>query len=146
VLHHTPDIGAALREVRRVLRPGGEARIILYNRSSLHYWGDQVLDRGLLKGMLFRERSMKGVLARGVERSSIGAQPLVRVYSPRQVRRLLREAGFDRVSTQVRHFRPENTRVTGRLAKRYGWMTDPHTCDRIGRVAGWYVVGVGSLD
>src|SRR4051794_32891808 len=31
VLHHTPDIGAALREVCRVLVPGGEARIIVYN-------------------------------------------------------------------------------------------------------------------
>ncbi len=29
---------------------------------------------------------MAGVLSRGVEYSSIGARPLVRVYSPRQVR------------------------------------------------------------
>ena len=38
VLHHTPDMPSALREILRVLRPGGEARIIVYNKRSFHYW------------------------------------------------------------------------------------------------------------
>src|SRR5262245_3000812 len=36
VLHHTPDMVAALREIRRVLRVGGEATVIVYNRRSFH--------------------------------------------------------------------------------------------------------------
>ena len=80
VLHHTPDMPAALREIRRVLKPGGEARIIVYNRSSLHYWVNQVLYQGIILRGLLEERSMAGVLSRGVEVSSIGARPLVRVY------------------------------------------------------------------
>src|SRR5206468_11528598 len=55
VLHHTPGIDIALREIQRVLRPGGEARIILYNRNSFHYWVTQVLYRGILQGQLLRE-------------------------------------------------------------------------------------------
>lgn len=35
VLMHTPDVPQTIREVRRVLRPGGECRVMLYNRHSL---------------------------------------------------------------------------------------------------------------
>ena len=39
VLHHTPRLPAAIAEVRRVLRPGGEARVMLYARRSWFAWG-----------------------------------------------------------------------------------------------------------
>lgn len=35
VLHHTPDTARAFREVRRVLRPGGAVRIMIYHRHSI---------------------------------------------------------------------------------------------------------------
>lgn len=35
VLHHTPDTPRAIHEVRRVLRPGGIARIMIYHRRAL---------------------------------------------------------------------------------------------------------------
>ena len=35
VLHHSPDTAQCLREVRRVLRPGGSARIMIYHRRSM---------------------------------------------------------------------------------------------------------------
>jgi len=37
VLHHTPDIASAVREVHRVLRPRGQARVMLYHRDSYNY-------------------------------------------------------------------------------------------------------------
>jgi len=37
VLHHTPDTAAAIREIHRVLRPGGRAIVMLYHRNSYNY-------------------------------------------------------------------------------------------------------------
>jgi ubiquinone/menaquinone biosynthesis C-methylase UbiE len=37
VLHHTPDTAAAVREIHRVLRPGGKAVVMLYHRDSYNY-------------------------------------------------------------------------------------------------------------
>ena len=144
VLHHTPDMPAALREVRRVLRPGGRATIIVYNRDSLHYWVHQFLTRGVLMGGLIRERSMAGVLSSGVEYSSIDARPLVRVYSRRQLRRMMSEAGFADVQIRVRHFRATDTIPTRALAKVAPPLGDPARLDRLGRLAGWYVIAVGT--
>jgi ubiquinone/menaquinone biosynthesis C-methylase UbiE len=143
VLHHTPDMPAALREIRRVLTADGEARVIVYNRWSFHYWLQQVLLRGVLMRGLLRERSMEGVLSSGVEYSSIGARPLVRVYSPPQLRRMLEEAGFERVETSVRHFWPSDTFVTAALGPRVGALRNPRVLDRIGRIGGWYIIGRG---
>jgi ubiquinone/menaquinone biosynthesis C-methylase UbiE len=143
VLHHTPDMPAALREIRRVLEPGGEARVIVYNRRSFHYWLTQVLWQGILRGWLLKERSMAGVLSRGVEYSSIGARPLVNVYTPREVAGMLRAAGFGNVSVSVRHFQPSDTPITYVLKDRLTVLGNPNVLDRIGRLGGWYVVGRG---
>jgi SAM-dependent methyltransferase len=37
VLHHSPDLGRSMKELMRVVRPGGEFGIMLYQRESLLY-------------------------------------------------------------------------------------------------------------
>ena len=53
VLHHTPDTDKAVREIHRVLKPGGRAIVMLYHRGSYNYRiGIRILRRagaGLLK-------------------------------------------------------------------------------------------------
>lgn len=134
VLHHTPDIAGALGEIRRVLRPGGRATVIVYHRDSIHYWGGQVLGRGIAGGMLLRERSMARVLSRGVERTTVDARPLVNVYTRSQVRRMLTTAGFSSLSISVRHFDPAAAIQTRFL------MAFPRLGDWLAERYGWYVV------
>jgi ubiquinone/menaquinone biosynthesis C-methylase UbiE len=143
VLHHTPDMPAALREIRRVLRPRGEARIIVYHRNSLHYWLQQVWTEGIRKGGLREEGSMAGVLSRGVEHSSIGARPLVRVYGALEMRREMQAAGFPTVETFVRHYGIGDSWLTAWLRPRFSHLEDSRFVRWLGRRAGWYLVAVG---
>lgn len=49
VIHHSPDTPRALAELVRVLKPGGELKVMVYNRHSLHTfyrWGRYALLRG----------------------------------------------------------------------------------------------------
>jgi 2-polyprenyl-3-methyl-5-hydroxy-6-metoxy-1,4-benzoquinol methylase len=143
VLHHTPDIDAALRECVRVARAQATVRIIVYNRNSLHYLLTQVLIHGVAQGELFSEGSMRRVLARRVEAGAreSNARPLVKVYSSRQVQHLLERVGLQDVRVFVRHYRAADSPLT------YAWRhrgLDPRLLDWIGRVAGWYIIGVGT--
>lgn len=99
VLHHTPDTEQAVRELHRVLRPGGTAIVMLYHRNSLYFWAKLFLFIGLLRGELFR-KTMADILRERVEYSTSGARPLVKVYSRGEVRRLFR--GFRGCRIQVR--------------------------------------------
>ncbi|HYX27559.1 MAG TPA: class I SAM-dependent methyltransferase [Pyrinomonadaceae bacterium] len=59
VLHHTPDIESAVREIHRVLKPGGRAIVMLYHRGSYNYRiGIRVLRRAGA-GLLKSERGIK---------------------------------------------------------------------------------------
>lgn len=118
VLHHTPDIGAAVREIHRVLKPGGRATVMLYHRGSYNYRiGIRVLRRagaGLLQsdtgikivhGLTgepadsLREhaaslRNANGGLSTDelLNQSTDGAgNPLARVYSRREARELFKD-------------------------------------------------------
>lgn len=69
VLHHVPDIGAAQREIHRVLRPRGRLVVMLYARRSLNYYvAIGVLRRlGLLALWPARQRRFEGIVGRHLE-------------------------------------------------------------------------------
>jgi ubiquinone/menaquinone biosynthesis C-methylase UbiE len=97
VLHHTPDTERAISEVRRVLKPGGKAIVMLYHRTSLYYWGALMLKRGLLGGDLIRETPSQ-MMSRYVEYSETGGRPLVKAYTRNQARQLFRDFGRCEIS------------------------------------------------
>jgi len=54
VIHHSADTGQVLREMHRVLRPGGTATIMVYHRSWLYTYVYTGLLRGVLQAGLLR--------------------------------------------------------------------------------------------
>jgi len=128
VLHHTPDTAGAVREVHRVVRTGGQARVMLYYRNSLNYWGQIILGHGLLRGELLRGNSPGDIMTKYVEFNESGGCPLVKVYSRRQARQLF--SMFREVKIQVEQLtRPElfflsrfiPEKMFLRLRRRVGW-------------------------
>ena len=92
VLHHSPDTSRAVAEVRRVLRPGGRALIMIYHRTSLvglMLW----LRYGLFRGRPLK--SLESIYAQYLE------SPGTKAYSIEEARGLF--GGFSRVkaSTQL---------------------------------------------
>ena len=128
VLHHTPGTAGAIREVHRVLKPGGMAKIMLYHRNSLNYWLEIVLRRGVLKLEFFRGRSAEEIMSRVIEFSDHDARPLVKVYSRKQVRELFAMFKDVRVDVEqlmrneLRFFSPlVSEGMFDKLRKRIGW-------------------------
>jgi SAM-dependent methyltransferase len=112
VLHHTPDTAGAVREVHRVVRPGGQARVMLYHRGSAAYWGDIILRHGVLHGELLKH-SPEDIMSKYVEFNESGGRPLVKVYSRRQARQLF--SMFREVKVQVEQLTRSELFFLGKL-------------------------------
>lgn len=76
VIHHSESTEDVVREIARVLRPGGELALMVYHRSSITYWVQYQLIRGVLGLRILREspaeianRYSDGVIARHYTRA-----------------------------------------------------------------------------
>jgi SAM-dependent methyltransferase len=151
VLHHTPDTAAAIREIHRVLRPGGRAVIMLYHRNSYNYrinisvlrragaqllrWNPGVKVVRLLTGETeanlreharqLRNESREDFLSRNTD----GARnPLARVYSRSEARELFKDFAHVELRTYFLNKRwlpivgPLLPRsIESQMASRWGW-------------------------
>jgi ubiquinone/menaquinone biosynthesis C-methylase UbiE len=131
VLHHTPDTAGAVREVHRVLRRGGTAKVMLYHKHSLYYWGEMIVRRGLVGGEFLRGRSPQEIMSRWVEYSEHGGRPLVKAYSRRESRKLFEM--FGEVKIEVEQLTRPELRVLSRLV-------NENLFQRLRRSIGWNVI------
>lgn len=85
VIHHSSNTQRIVREMHRVLKPGGEAIIMVYHRGWWNYYVLGVLIHGIIRGGLFRT----GSLHKTMQSNTDGA--LARYYNARNWRRLVGE-------------------------------------------------------
>ena len=86
VLHHTPDTEKAIAELVRVVKPGGEIKLMLYNRRSVYVFNRWV-KYALLRGKPWK--SLRWVLWNYNE--SVGTKG----YTTREIRQILEPLGVE---------------------------------------------------
>lgn len=83
VLHHTPNIEKAVKNIWKMLRPGGEFKLMLYAKNSLKYFQ--------IKDGLDQFEAQSGV-------------PIANVYTEKEVKNLLKD--FHSISIVQTHIFP----------------------------------------
>ena len=102
VIHHSPDTEQIVKEIHRLLKPGGEFGIMVYYKYSIH--STYVFLRfGLMRGEIFNYgwRNLQSRHSEGIE---YGGPPLARSWSKIGLKRLLAPFIVERVSF---HSNPE---------------------------------------
>lgn len=157
VLHHTADTERAIAEAHRVLKPGGRAVIMLYCKSSWHYWINMWLCVGVLQGKAWGDPDWLGKATEwgGKDRQTV-RNPITRCYTASGIRRLF--AAFERITLRKGEFYFYLIPKLGRLyrrwqLRRYGthpggvlvygepWPITSPLEDRLGEVMGfaWFI-------
>jgi 2-polyprenyl-3-methyl-5-hydroxy-6-metoxy-1,4-benzoquinol methylase len=155
VIHHTPHPERIVKEIHRVLRPGGSITVMIYNRSSINYHVEIMFLRkifrllltprfaprffafalGLDTSKLDRHRSImlseRMTPERWISINTDGPDcPLARVYSRAEALSLFRSGGFRELRTSIRFFNTEHYGYLGRCIP-------AGLADALGRRWGW---------
>ena len=112
VLHHTPDTAKSIREVRRVLKPGGIAIVMLYRTGNPKWWATRAIrtisrlydrlrrDEARIAGQLRQGSGTEG--DRGTALLELFGVPTMQAFSNRQARAFFE--GFSAV--EIRNYQP----------------------------------------
>jgi SAM-dependent methyltransferase len=117
VLHHSPDTVATIQEVRRVLKPGGLAVVMLYCRSSINWWITLWLGYGIFRGQLRHGQERLGTQTEWAGTHKINPNnPVTRAYGKSEVDALF--AGFENLHLRKSEFSLAHLPKLGKIWQR----------------------------
>lgn len=97
-LMHMPNTEKAVKEIYRVLRPGGHVFAYMYNKSSWPFWFNIFFLRGILLGGLIRYRgNLDKLTSRYSDGSHNKGNVLTKFMTPKKVTKIFEAAGFNDV-------------------------------------------------
>jgi SAM-dependent methyltransferase len=126
VLHHTPDTAAGIREIYRVLAPGGVAIVMLYRSGNPKWWAtallrwlsrlvDRLAGRSDVVAQRLRQDTEAGAV-QGTALLELFGVPVLRAFSNDECRRMFErfsevrisnhQAGFERMCDILAWLRP----------------------------------------
>jgi ubiquinone/menaquinone biosynthesis C-methylase UbiE len=88
VIHHSANTTRIMEQMHRVLKQGGNSTIMVYHRGFFNYYFIGFLFHGLLKGDIFRTKS----LHRTMQDATDGA--IARYYTKSEMKSVLEKIGF----------------------------------------------------
>lgn len=86
-LMHMPDTERAIREIHRVLKPGGRMAAMMYNKNSLHWWYYIWLSKGILRGRRL-SMSAQQLANRYTDGVYQGGNQLTKFYSRKDIKKM----------------------------------------------------------
>jgi ubiquinone/menaquinone biosynthesis C-methylase UbiE len=130
VIHHTPDIEAAAREIYRVVRPGGETRIMVYAKYS--EFNLYVLLKGLIR-LDFLRYGYAATISHWCEGTAWDNPVTVGRFSKRDVQRIFSQAGFKCIQISKYLLTQGNIPIVGRFLSN-------HALERLAHCIGWNLI------
>jgi 2-polyprenyl-3-methyl-5-hydroxy-6-metoxy-1,4-benzoquinol methylase len=135
VLHHVPNIHAALENIHTVMADDGQFYLIIYNKNSVFYrlglWFTWIAKREFLKET-FKERLSR------IEYTTSNERPHVDVYTMAEAKKLLQKNGFLVIESAIHQLTAADFPHVFRLG--HLWNKIPNSwLTLLGEYFGWYI-------
>jgi len=123
VLHHIPRFEKAIKEIYRILKPGGKCYAMVYHRNSMLYNHSILYLGGFIRGGFEKGLGEKELLCLYSEMNE--GCPYSRVFTPEEAFRLFKSVGFKQVRTDIEYpvidtFHERKVKIPG-MPKHFGW-------------------------